>query len=169
VFHASQVDNWQPTSTLVAEHAAISQAEALLAAWHRSGMVIVEAGDSAYYDRNTDTVHVPPRGQFRDIEHFYSTAAHEGTHWTGAATRLDRHSHIGRFGDDTYAAEELVAELGAAVVGAELGIAAATRDDHAAYLAHWVRILRQDPRHLWSVAGDAEAAADYLLNLGARR
>jgi Zincin-like metallopeptidase len=50
---------------------------------------------------------------------------------------------------------------------AELGISHATRDDHAAYLAHWVRILRQDPRHLWTVAGDAETAADYLLNLGA--
>jgi len=71
----------------------------------------------------------------------------------------------GRFASDAYAAEELVAELGAAIIGATVGIDAATRDDHAAYLAAWLRILRADPRHLFTVA--AKAAADHLLNLGA--
>jgi antirestriction protein ArdC len=167
VFHSSQVEGWQPTGGEFVDQAPIARAEELLADWRNAGMAVIEGGDSAYYDRRADTVHVPARGQFADIEHFYSTTAHEATHWTGAASRLGRHSDICRFGDDAYAAEELVAELGAAVVGAEVGIGHATRDDHAAYLAHWVRILRQDPRHLWAVAGDAEAAADYLLDLGA--
>lgn len=166
VFHASQVDNWQPDVDQLVDHDPITQADALLAAWQTAGMVIVEGGDRAYYNRGDDTIHVPARGQFADIEHWYSTTAHEATHWTGATSRLDRHGNIGRFGDDAYAAEELVAELGAAVISTEVGIAHATRDDHAAYLAHWVRILRQDPHHLWTIAGAAEAATDYLFNVG---
>lgn len=167
VFHSSQVDGWHPDGVELVDHEPIAEAEALVEAWKAAGMVIVEGGDQAFYRRSTDEVHVPARGQFADIEHFYSTVAHEATHWTGAAFRLDRHDDFVRFGDDSYAAEELVAELGAAVIATELGIGHATRDDHAAYLAHWVRILKEDPRHLWTVAGKAEQAADLLLSTGA--
>lgn len=163
VFHSSQVDGWTPAGDL-ANHDPIADAEALVEGWKTAGMAIVEGGDSAYYNRRTDEIHVPRRGQFVDIEHFYSTVAHEATHWTGAASRMDR-TFGSRFGDDAYAVEELTAELGAAVIGAELGISQAIRKDHAAYLSHWVKVLRQDPRHLWTVAGAAEAAAEHLLAL----
>ena len=74
----------------------------------------------------------------------YGTLAHELTHWTGHPTRLAR-TYGKRFGDDAYAAEELVAELGAAFVCALVGIDSVARTDHAGYLAHWCRMLRAQP------------------------
>ena len=64
--------------------------------------------------------------------------------------------------DDAYAAEELVAELGAAFVCALIGIDSVARTDHASYLAHWCRMLRAQPAVLWTVAAKAQAAADWL-------
>ena len=99
--------------------------------------------------------------QFTHTAHYYSTLAHEHVHWTGHPDRLDR-DLSGRFGSDAYAAEELVAELGAAMWSAQAGISAATRTDHAAYLAHWLKILRDDPRSLVTVASRAQSAVDHL-------
>ena len=90
----------------------------------------------------------------------HATLAHELAHWTGHRERLDR-DLTGRYGDDSYAMEELIAEMSAAFTCAEVGIAPAIRDDHAPYLAHWLRVLRAEPRHLWSVASAAQAA-DHL-------
>lgn len=118
-------------------------------------------GNIACYQPSTDTIRVPHLEQFHQSPHYYSTLAHEHTHWTGHASRLDR-DLSGRFGDDAYAAEELVAELGAALWSAQAGISAATRDDHAAYLAHWLKILRSDPKALVTVASRAQAALDHL-------
>jgi antirestriction protein ArdC len=164
VFHATQVDGWEPDTGPRHDHDPIDTAEHLVARWTDAGMVIIEAGDRACYRPLTDIVCVPKRHRFARIEHYYSTLAHEATHWTGPRLARDM---TGRFASDAYAAEELVAELGAAIIGATVGIDAATRDDHAAYLAAWLRILRADPRHLFTVAAKAEAAPDHLLNLGA--
>lgn len=68
----------------------------------------------------------------------------------------------GRFGSDSYAAEELVAELGVAMWCAQAGLSAATRADHASYLAGWLRVLRSDARALVTVAARAQAAVDHL-------
>jgi hypothetical protein len=161
VFHSSQVDGWHPPDPAPAAHEPIDTAEKLAAGWATAGMDVVEGGDRAYYNRDRDQVHIPSRAQFANIEHFYSTLAHEASHWSGHPTRLNR-TKGQRFGDRAYAVEELTAELSAAVITSELGISAATRDDHAAYLAHWVQVLREDPKHLWVIASDAEQAAHYL-------
>lgn len=163
VFHSSQVDGWAPDVQLV-DHEPIAEAEALVTTWRSAGMAIVEGGDSAHYRPATDDIHMPGRGQFRQIEHWYSTLFHEAGHWTGAAHRLGR-DMTSRYGDDRYAAEELVAEMTAAVLGATVGIEQAARQDLVSYTAGWLRILRKDPQHLWSLAGLAEAAANYLLAL----
>ncbi len=162
VFHSSQVDDWNPAEVELADHDPIEAAEQMATAWAAAGMTIIEDGDRAYYSPSTDTVHVPNRGLFPLVDHFYSTLAHEAGHWTGP--RLDR-DLTGRFGDDAYAAEELIAELSAAIVGAAIGLDPASRNDHAQYLAGWLRILRADPSHLYTAASAAEAAAAHLLDL----
>jgi antirestriction protein ArdC len=109
-----------------------------------------------------DRVTMPHPDAFRDPDAMWATLAHELAHWSGHASRLDR-TFGARFGDDTYALEELVAELSAAITCAVVGIATTFRDDHADYLAHWCRVLKADPSILWTVAGKAQAATDHLV------
>ena len=125
------------------------------------GVPIIEGGNRAYYSPTDDTIHVPTIGQFDNASQFHSTTAHETCHASGHPDRLAR-DLTGRFGSDAYAAEELVAELGAAMWCAQMGISAATRADHASYVASWLGILRADARALVTVASKAQAAIDYL-------
>jgi antirestriction protein ArdC len=125
------------------------------------GATVTEHGNRAYYSPADDSIHLPAIGQFANVPAFYSTKSHEFAHWSGAADRLAR-DLTGRFGSDAYAAEELVAELAAAMWCGQMGISAATRTDHAEYLAGWLSILKTDPRALVTVASKAQAAVDYL-------
>ena len=92
---------------------------------------------------------------------------YELTHWTGAETRLDR-TFGERFGDDAYAMEELVAELGAAFLCADLAITPEPRADHAAYIDHWLRVMKGDKKAIFTAASAAAKASDYLAGLGGR-
>jgi antirestriction protein ArdC len=130
-----------------------------------TGATIRHGGNSAHYSPATDTVQMPPFEAFRDKESYYATALHELTHWTKAEKRLNREFGRQRFGDEGYAREELVAELGAAFLCADLGITPEVRDDHAAYLGHWLSILKEDKRAIFSAAAHAQRAADYLIAL----
>jgi antirestriction protein ArdC len=125
------------------------------------GARVIDGGDCAYYHPGNDEIHVPALAQFDQAEHYYATLSHEHAHWTGHPDRLAR-DLSGRFGDDSYAAEELVAELAAAMWCAQHGISAVTRPDHAAYLAGWLRILRADVRALVTASSKAQAAVDHL-------
>ena len=102
--------------------------------------------------------------QFDRPSDFYSTSAHEHTHWTGHADRLGR-DLSGRFGDHTYGAEELIAELGAAFWCAQFELGQATREDHAAYLGDWLALLQSDSRALVAACGHAQRAVDHLNTL----
>ncbi|MBS0412596.1 MAG: antirestriction protein, partial [Proteobacteria bacterium] len=104
---------------------------------------------------------------FRDAESYYATLAHECTHWTRHPTRLDRDFGRKRWGDEGYAREELVAELGAAFLCADLGLALEPREDHAAYLASWLQVLKGDRRFIFAAAAHAQRAADFLNRLQA--
>jgi antirestriction protein ArdC len=106
---------------------------------------IVHGGSRACYVPRTDTIHMPCIDFFRDAESYYATLAHEATHWTKAPARLDRDFGRKRFGDEGYAMEELVAELGAAFLAADLALTPEVRDDHAAYIASWLD--KCSPRH----------------------
>jgi antirestriction protein ArdC len=112
-----------------------------------------------------DAIQLPPFEAFRDKESYYATALHELTHWTKHERRLDRDFSAKRFDDHGYAREELVAELGAAFLCAELGITPEVREDHAAYLEHWLTVLKEDKRAMFSTAAHAQHAADYLSGL----
>ena len=130
-----------------------------------TGATIQYGGNRAFYAPGRDLVQMPPFEAFRDKESFYATACHELTHWTSAKSRLDRSFDAKRFGDHGYAREELVAELGAAFLCADLGITPEIRDDHAAYLAHWLKVLQEDKRAIFSAAAHAQRAADFLHGL----
>lgn len=122
-------------------------------------------GAVAAYDRKADVIRMPDPGRFACPERFYATLAHERAHWTGHPSRLAR-DFGRRFGDEAYALEELCAELASAILGAEIGLPADHIDDHAAYIASWIRALEADPRLLMSVAARADAAAAWLIALG---
>jgi antirestriction protein ArdC len=121
----------------------------------------------AYYSPALDFVHMPSRESFEATptstatECYYSTMLHELTHWTGHSSRLSR-DFSGRFGNEAYAFEELVAELGSAMLCAELGISVEPRADHAQYLNSWVKVLKGDNGAILKAASLAKAAAAYL-------
>ena len=98
-------------------------------------------------------------------ESHYATALHEITHWTMHKDRLERDFSAKRFGDSGYAREEMVAELGAAFLCADLGITPEIRDGHAAYLGNWLTVLKEDKRANFSAAAHAQRAAVYLNGL----
>lgn len=119
-------------------------------------------GAPAYWPA-ADTITMPNRADFHHVEGYVSTYAHELSHWTGSKDRLAR-DMSGRFGDASYAVEELVAEMSAAFVCARLGTSSQPlREDHAKYLRHWVTVLREQPRVLLTVAQAAERATKFLF------
>lgn len=173
VFNAAQVDGFtlpegeaMPTEDRIKP---IAAAEAFVAA---TGARITIGGERAFYRPSEDMIGMPDRPRFTGTdtlsptEGWYGTLLHELTHWSGATHRLDRQLSA-RFGDDAYAMEELIAELGAAFLCAELGIAATPRPDHAAYLAGWLKVLKADKKAVFTAASAASRAADYLGSLSA--
>lgn len=130
-----------------------------------TGATIRHGGNMAYYAPGPDHIQLPPFEAFKDKESYYATALHELTHWTKHERRLDRDFGRQKFGDAGYAREELVAELGAAFLCAEIGITPEIRADHADYIGHWLKVLKEDKRAIFSAAAHAQRAADYLNGL----
>ena len=124
-------------------------------------------GDEAYYRAVPDEITMPDPALFIDLYHYRATLAHELAHWTGHGSRLDRKLG-GRFGSGAYAMEELVAEMSAAMLGAELGLPVAHLDHHASYVASWLKVLKADNRAVFTAAAKAEEACSLLLRLGGR-
>ena len=123
------------------------------------------AGADAFVSCTGATIRHGGNQAFRDAQSYYATALHELTHWTKHEKRLNRDFGRKKFGDEGYAREELVAELGAAFLCADLGITPDIREDHAAYLGHWLDVLKEDKRAIFSAAAHAQRAADYLAGL----
>lgn len=125
---------------------------------------MTHGGNRAFYAPARDLIQLPPRESFRDAESYVATRAHETVHWTSAPSRLAR--ELGkRFGDQAYAAEELIAEMGSAFLCADLGLTPEAREDHASYLAHWLQVLKKDSHAIFTAASQAQRAADYLHQL----
>lgn len=167
VFNVEQVDGLpehfyaKPADPLPVEQR-IANADAFVAA---TKAMIRHGGDRAYYAPGPDSIQLPPFEAFRDAESYYATVLHELTHWTKHETRLARDFGRKRFGDEGYAREELVAEIGAAFLCADLGIAAEPREDHAGYLGHWLEVLKEDKRAILQAAAHAQRAGDFLTQL----
>jgi antirestriction protein ArdC len=122
-------------------------------------------GNRAYYAIEADYVRMPPFETFRDCESHAATLAHELTHWTRHTSRLNREFGPKRWGDEGYAMEELVAELGSAFLCADLHITPEVREDHASYIDNWLKVLKDDKRAVFSAASHASKAVDFLHSL----
>ena len=133
-----------------------------------TGATIKHGGNQAFYSPSQDIVQMPELHTFRDAENYYATLAHEMTHWTRHESRLNRDLGRKRFADAGYAMEELVAEIGAAFLCADLGITPETREDHAAYIASWLKVLKDDKRAIFTAASHAQKATDHLHSYQAR-
>lgn len=131
----------------------------------QTGANIQYGGNRACYSPSEDLIRMPYFETFRDAAGFSSTICHELVHWTKAETRLNRDFGRKRFGDDAYCVEELVAELGAAFLCADLSITPEVREDHAAYIQSWLKVLRGDSRAIFHAASHASKAVDYLHGL----
>jgi antirestriction protein ArdC len=147
------------------EHDPIEAAEKIIAGMPNPPEIRY-AGSKAFYSSITDRITLPPRELFVSAEEFYATALHETVHSTGSQKRLARESILeaAAFGSQTYSAEELVAEMGAAYLCAEAKISNVVLENQAAYVAGWLKKLRDDRKLLIHAAAQAQRAADYVLN-----
>lgn len=123
------------------------------------------ASDGAYYAPGGDYIVTPKAEQFATVGGFAGTVAHEFTHWTGHADRVPR-DLSGKFGSESYALEELVAELGAVIVCNVLGLEHQPLETHAAYLANWLQVLKSEdgPAVIWKAARKASKAAEFITD-----
>lgn len=162
VFNIEQVDGcklprrFEPT---LSHNERIAHAEEFFA---NAGVQVRDGGNQAFYRPDKpEAVYMPAFEQFPDRVNFYSVLAHETTHWTSHASRCDRQLGA-RFGDDAYAIEELIAELGSAYTMARLELELTPREDHACYLQSWLRVLKADSRAIFTAASKAQHACDWL-------
>jgi antirestriction protein ArdC len=167
VFNCEQIDGLPghftaPAAPVLDPVQRIARAETFFG---NTGITIRYGGNQAYYAIARDYIQMPPFESFRDAESFYATLAHETCHATRHPTRLDREFGRKRWGDEGYAAEELVAELGSAFLSADLGLTPEPREDHAAYIESWLRVLKNDKRAIFTAAAHAERAAAFLHGL----
>jgi antirestriction protein ArdC len=144
----------------------IESAEAIVATMPNLPRLVIDGTPKAYYSPAQDFVHMTQRSACVSDSAYYDTLFHELTHATGHQSRLDRMEHDTawcRFGSKPYANEELVAEMGAAMLCAESGIFQETEENSAAYIANWLSKLESDHRLVVHAAGKAQRAADWIL------
>lgn len=171
VFNAAQVDGYAEPERApsLGPIERIERARQFVA---NTRAVIEIGGDRALYRPSTDTIRMPDEGLFTGTdtlnrqESWHAVEAHELIHWTSHSARCNR--ELGkRFGDRAYQAEELVAEVGAAMICAMLEITQDVRADHAQYLAHWIELMKGDSKAIFTAASKASQAVDYLVSLQA--
>lgn len=128
-----------------------------------SGAVIGHGGDRAFFSPALDRIQLPQPTDFHAPDLYYHTAFHELTHWTGHSSRLARIEPGSNFGSDPYAKEELVAELGAAILAGMTGIDNERQhEQEAAYIKSWIRRFKEDKKLIVQAGTQAQRAIDYL-------
>lgn len=161
VFNAEQMDGVPKLEKREYEWNPNERAENILKA---SGADIREkAGDRAFYTPGGDYIVLPEKTQFSSDDKYYATALHELGHWTGHSSRLDR-DLTGPFGSESYAREELKAEVSSLLLGEEIGIGH-DPGQHVAYVGSWIKALEEDPKEIIRAARDAEQIMGYVLEL----
>ena len=154
VFNEDQVDGLPAREKPVAKWDSHAEAEKLM-----NKAVVQHGGDRAFYAPSADIIKLPPLEAFADQGAYYATALHELTHWTGHSSRLDRLKKTPPGAD--YAQEELVAEMGAAFLCAQLGIGGQLQ--HPEYIQHWLKVLKTDNRAVFRASSAAQKAVDYVV------
>ncbi|QMW01695.1 ArdC family protein [Spirosoma foliorum] len=125
----------------------------------------IYTGREASYIQSRDRIQMPPFESFDRVTGYYAVLAHELTHWTKHPTRLNRDLGRKHYGDEGYAKEELVAELGACFLAADLGFEPMPEAHHSAYLQSWLQVLKDDKRFIVSAASQAQKAVEYIHTL----
>lgn len=157
VFNIDQVDGFE-LPVVENDNTRIDRAEQFVKA---TGADFREGGDRAFYHTKDDYIRIPNLGSFLSTDAYYATLFHELCHWTGHSSRCDR-DMSNRFGVVSYAAEELVAELGAAFLCSDLGITNEPRADHASYIDYWLKLLKGDNKAIFTASSKAQQATDWL-------
>lgn len=160
VFNVAQCDLPSVTTPAAPAPVAVDPIAAIDDAVRSLGVALSHGGGQAFYSPTSDTVRMPERAAFATTGDYYSTLLHEVAHWTGHKSRLDR-AFGKRFGDDAYAAEELVAELSAAFLCAHFGIEGKLQ--HAEYIGHWVKVMKADKYAVFTAAKEAQRVLDFVL------
>jgi antirestriction protein ArdC len=170
VFNANQVKNlpkrFYPQAPLleetIGEGERIPKADRFFAATNAQ---VIHGYSCAFYSFKSDYIAMPNFTEFKNVHGYYSTLAHEMIHWTGHSTRVNR--ELTNFADAplSYAREELIAELGAAFLCADLGLNHEPREDHSQYIGYWIQHLRSDFKAISVAAGIAQKASQYLHSL----
>ena len=162
VFNASQIDGIAPLPKHeFSEFEALDKAEKLLS---NSGANIKHSLEGvAFYSPSTDEIQLPNKAQFETLTDYYATATHELAHWTGHDSRLKR-DLTGTYGSESYAKEELRAEIASMFIQSDLGIPHNT-ENHASYVGSWIKILKEDKNEIFRASKDASVIADYVNNL----
>lgn len=170
VFNADQVDGWAPPPKTWRYGGSAEMILSVASLAQSSRAIIRHGGTMACYRIGEDRIDMPKMEDFVGTltssasEAYAATLLHELVHWTGAAHRLDRGFGDG-FDHEKLAAEELVAEIGAAYLCADLGVSNTPRPDHAAYVASWLKALKDDTRAIFTASRLADRAATYLHEL----
>lgn len=159
LFNVADVDGLPEVDAVDNTFEPMEEAERFLIA---SGAKITWEGTRAFYRPSTDEIVMPDRDRFTQPVNAYAVALHELTHWTGAKNRLDR-EFSGKFGDEAYAFEELVAELGSAFIVAHLGLEGAQIENHASYIQSWLKVLKNDKNAIFTASRHANAAFQFVL------
>ena len=167
VFNVAQCDGIDAPATDMPErkHKPVQAAQATVEAMPNPPG-IVHGYTGADYSPRTDIVRMPKPGRFESSEAYYKTLFHELTHSTGHSSRLNRNVDLklAAFGSSDYSREELVAEMGAAFLCGETGILDAQIGQSAAYIAGWLKALKNDRKMVVTAAAQAQKAVDFILN-----
>jgi antirestriction protein ArdC len=142
----------------------IKEAEEV-AAKYQGQIEVMHGGSRAYYQPSNDWIRMPAKETFDGPEEYYSTLFHEFTHSTGHKSRLNRPGIVEThyFGDEIYSKEELIAEMGAAMLSGVVGIENRTIKNSASYIQSWLGKLKDDKRLVVHAAAAAQKAADFIL------
>ncbi len=174
VFNAEQIEGMpQAEEPAPLAFDSVEKAEAVIEAMkQQTGLMVIHGGDRACYVPSLDEVRLPPKRAFKTEYDYYSTACHEVCHSTMHEKRLNRtEAYAKKWGDSAYALEELTAEIGAAILSSETGVArsqelaAVHLEDHAKYLRGWIKAIEKDPMAIFTAAKNAEKISEYVLGL----
>lgn len=172
VFNRCQLNSYEPQEEQPKEDVIpLVQRVEIVDSFVENTQAVIEHGkDGAFYHPSEDKIYMPSVEAFHETatctatEGYYSTLLHELVHWSGAEKRLNR-TKGKKFGDNVYAVEELIAELGAAFLCAEFDIATTEKGDHANYIASWLKVLKDNKNCIITAASEASKAVNYMKQL----
>lgn len=161
VFNVEQCENLDPSKLKLPATPSAGETD-IKALALRVGAVVRHGGNQAFYTPSADFIQLPSVDAFKNVDNYSATLAHELTHWTRHEKRLNRDFGRKRFGDEGYAMEELVAEIGSAFLCARHGIALEGLQ-HPSYVASWLRVLQNDKRAIFTASSKAKEATGFLM------